>query len=72
MNSLKIFHKTSDPDRFIDEFYLTFKEEIPILHKHLQKIEEEGRNTSELTTLIPKPDKDFTRKQNKTTDQYPS
>ena len=52
-----------------DEFYPTFREELtPILLKLLQKIAEEGILPSSFCeatiTLIPKPDKDITKKEN--------
>ena len=61
--------KSPGPDGFRGEFYQTFREELmPIVLKVFQKTAEEGtlpNSFCEATiTLILKPDKDHTKKEN--------
>ena len=63
-------NKSPGSDSFTADFYQKFREELtPILLKLFQKIAEEGKLPNSfceatIITLLPKPDKDATKKEN--------
>ena len=62
-------HKSPGPDGFTGEFHRAFKGELtPILHRLFQKVQDDGRLPNLFyeanIILIPKPDKDITKKEN--------
>ena len=62
-------HKSPGPDGLTGEFYRAFKEELTlILHRLFEKIQNDGRLPNSFyeasIILIPKPDKDTTKKEN--------
>ena len=69
LNLLKKQQQSPAPDGFMAEFYLTFRKELtPILLKLFQKIADERMLPNLFyeasITLIPRPNKDTTKKEN--------
>ena len=60
-------NKSPGPDGFTGEFYETFREELMPFFSNFQKIAEKGTLPNSFykatITLIPKPDKDITKKE---------
>ena len=70
---LKQYSKSPGLDSFTGELFKAFKEELtPIINRLFQKIQDDGRFPNSVyeasIILIPKPDKDITKK--KTSGQY--
>ena len=68
-------NKSPGPDSFTAKFYQKFREEFtPVLCKLFQKIAEEDKLPNSFyeatITLIPKPDKDATKKKEKEKENY--
>ena len=67
-------NKSPGPDSFTAEFYQKFKDLTSTLLKLFQKIAEEGKFSNSFyeatITLIPKPDKDAIKNEEKTTGPY--
>ena len=68
-NQMLPTHKSPRPDNFTGEYYEEFKGELTLnLHRLFQKIQEDGRFPNMFyeanIILIPKPDKDTTKKEN--------
>ena len=62
-------NKSTGSDGFMGEFYQKFREELTTILKLFQKIADKGKLPNSFyvatITLIPKPDKEATKKENK-------